>query len=107
MFRILLIAAFILVGAQQGVSVGKVDMEKSETFVTEVIAVGSQFVADKDCCSGDAVADEKPSFCKSDCKAVIPAASLRPTKVFIDHTPLTFSNIGSVGRGVDLRPPIS
>lgn len=107
MFRILLIAAFILVGAQQGISRGKVDLEKSETFVTEVSTLAAQTVADNECCTGEAVSDEKPSFCKSDCKAVIPVASLKPGKMFIDHTPLTFSNIGSIGWGVDLRPPIS
>lgn len=107
MFRILLILTFIVVGTHQGFSRGDVDLSKFERLSTEQSLAIADTVAEKECCKKDVIADKKPSFCKSDCKAVISVALLKPHKTQPSHSLSSDVNKISHNNTVNLRPPIS
>ncbi|WP_298822861.1 hypothetical protein [uncultured Roseibium sp.] len=106
MFRILLIVGLLLAGAQQSLARGNVDLYQAAPEAISVYVVGEAAQLEDECCEDKAVADTKPTYCKSsDCKAVMGSGLLETfeTRERLDTTrPLRRSSVS--GR-LEPRPP--
>ena len=114
MMRILLILYLVVLGTMQGFARGNIDVLEISTQHTATAVVSSAASNDLEanataekCCDETAKLDNKPSLCKSDCKALVPltigcnaCAVARPD---FAHSPSLTYNLSRFM----LRPPIS
>ncbi|MCR9135890.1 MAG: hypothetical protein NXI27_07845 [Alphaproteobacteria bacterium] len=107
MLRLFLVFGFVLVGALQGVERGTAGDATTIDATVEQMLHDVARIDDQKCCDDSKVAEEKPSICKPDCKAVIAMGVLRPRPSLTDYGPQLQTDIASIGGVVDLRPPIS
>lgn len=107
MLRVFLVLGLIIFGALQGVDRGDVDDAISADATMGQMPQDIARTDDQKCCDGTKTAEEKPSICKPDCKAVIAMGALKPRPLLADYGPQHQTDIASIGSAVDLRPPIS
>ena len=107
MFRILIIAALFMVGIQQGMARGDIDLGKGDRNVVVELRAHSAEIINPKCCDKEADTVQKPSFCKSDCKAVLPGVTLKPYVAPRGHPLVALVDKVSDTERVHLRPPIS
>ncbi len=110
MMRVLLIFALLMTIPVQGFAGGAGAIKGGASAVTELseVSAPAELNADsKPCCKDANQADNKPSFCKPDCKAVMATLTVPPSASLAGHRwPHQIAD-PSYKRAVDLRPPIS
>ncbi|MEM1049996.1 MAG: hypothetical protein AAGL24_27820 [Pseudomonadota bacterium] len=61
----------------------------------------------QECCDETEVSEDRQSFCKADCKALLPVATVKPQTSVHDHAWDLPANRVSIKGSVDLKPPKS
>lgn len=105
MFRILLVICMITVGTVQGIAIGKVDISWSDKGNAEFILSDSQTSEQGECCDTNRIIDNIPTFCKLDCKAVVPLADVTEGRVPQKYAWKLTDDHNSVAIRVELGPP--
>ena len=109
MMRVLLIFTLLMTIPVQGFAsgAGAIKGDSAITDVSEVSAPTELNADSKPCCKDANQADNKPSFCKPDCKAVMATLTVPPSANLAGHRWPRLIADPSYKRAVDLRPPIS
>ncbi len=107
MFRILLVISFIFVGALQGIAIGNVDLAEFETSSVEIQTLVEIETSQTDCCEDSRIIDNIPTFCKLDCKALLPLGLLAVGDAAKKHEWNLADAHNSIASLVDLGPPKS
>ena len=110
MMRVLLIFALLMTIPVQGFASGAGAIKGGDSAVTDAsdVSAAIELSADsKPCCKDTNLADNKPTFCKPDCKAVMATVTVPPSEKLTGHRwPHQIAD-PSYKRAVDLRPPIT
>lgn len=107
MLRIVVIFVFVLVGVQQGFARGTIDLGQLDTAAIVHLDTAVAAALTEECCDETEVTEDRQSFCKADCKALLPLAILKPQSSVHDHAWDLPANRVSITRSVDLKPPKS
>ena len=111
MLRVLLILILLvstpLHGFASGVGASKDGGTDGFKVVAELSAPVELSADSRPCCKDTKMTDNKPSFCKPDCKGVIDILTVPPSAKHTDHRWPHMIVEPSFKTAVDLRPPIS
>lgn len=111
MVRILIIMALMVLAPLQGMASDgtKIVGNAGGSAIVSVMLSAdlTEEAGEKECCHKADVADNKPTFCKPDIKAVMDAGGLAAMACSAQHGRPYLSVEASYKKAVDLRPPIS
>ena len=101
------IVAMLVVVTLQGVSQGKIVLAETDRGAAAVVTFLDENNTGESCCEGNLLIDSIPTFCKVDCKALVPLFSHRCERSHAVHAAALVAQPADYRQFVDLRPPIS
>lgn len=116
MVRLLLIVGLFFAAQVQAFAIGSVDVSFDEPTAENSVVNKPEGVqldiavlkaGDERCCTEAALVENRPSICKTDCKAVMATDALAALTAIGDHGSLYLASDAAIHSPVDLRPPIS